>query len=234
MKIRDQQKWFMHETASCDDDEPDIGEGTKIWRHTHVMAGAHIGRNCNIGQNCYIDRGVRIGDGCKLQNNVSVYAGVTLEDYVFCGPSCVFTNVINPRSEIDRKDEFLATVVRRGATLGANSTIVCGTEIGHYAMVGAGAVVRQLRVPEYGLIVGDSEQIGWATRHGDIVKLEKLVRRHGIRIVGDWSYEKAMSEFRDYVALNNVSYVCRVSGTTYRFDVAGNVAIMIGSDEAES
>ena len=132
--------YFVHETAQVDP-PVDIGEQTSIWHFCHIMPGARIGTGCNIGQNVYVDRDVQIGNGCKIQNNVSVYKGVTLEDDVFCGPSMVFTNVINPRAFIERKSEFRQTRVRRGATLGANCTIVCGWNVGEYAMIGAGAVV---------------------------------------------------------------------------------------------
>lgn len=151
---------FIHPTAVVDPGAK-IGENTKIWHFSHVMSGAKIGRNCVLGQNVFVGRNVRIGDGVKIQNNVSVYEGVELEDFVFCGPSTVFTNVINPRSEIERKDEFRKTLVRRGATLGANSTIVCGVTIGKYAFVGAGTVVTK-DVPDYALVVGVPARIvGW-------------------------------------------------------------------------
>ncbi|MEW6752272.1 MAG: acyltransferase [Candidatus Latescibacterota bacterium] len=151
---------LIHETARVDQPVK-IGSGTRIWHFTHVMPGACIGGQCNIGQNVYIDRDVVIGNGCKLQNNVSVYKGVTLEDGVFCGPSMVFTNVINPRAFIERKHEFRLTLVKRGATLGANSTIVCGVTIGEYALVGAGAVVTR-DVPAYALVLGvPARQAGW-------------------------------------------------------------------------
>ena len=133
--------YFVHETAQVDP-PVDIGERTSIWHFCHIMPGARIGVGCNIGQNVYVDRDVQIGNGCKIQNNVSVYKGVTLEDDVFCGPSMVFTNVINPRAFIERKSEFRQTRVRRGATLGANCTIVCGWNVGEYAMIGAGTSNR--------------------------------------------------------------------------------------------
>jgi UDP-2-acetamido-3-amino-2,3-dideoxy-glucuronate N-acetyltransferase len=129
----------IHPTA-CVDEPVEIGDDTNIWHFCHIMPGARIGAGCNIGQNVYIDRDVHIGDGCKLQNNVSVYKGVTLEDGVFCGPSMVFTNVINPRAFIERKTEFRETRVKKGTTLGANCTIVCGVTIGEYALVGDGSV----------------------------------------------------------------------------------------------
>ena len=144
---------FIHETTVVDK-AARIGEGTRIWHFCHVSENAVIGANCSVGQNVFIGRGVTIGDGCKIQNNVSVYEGVTLEDDVFCGPSMVFTNVINPRSEISRKDEFRETLVRRGASIGANATIVCGVTIGLYAFVGAGAVVTK-DIPDFALVVGN-------------------------------------------------------------------------------
>jgi UDP-2-acetamido-3-amino-2,3-dideoxy-glucuronate N-acetyltransferase len=144
---------FIHETAVINEPS-EIGKETKIWHFSHIMENASIGRNCNIGQNVFIGVGVSIGDGCKIQNNVSVYERVTLEDGVFCGPSMVFTNVINPRSEISRKDEFKDTLVRQGASIGANATIVCGVTIGRYAFIGAGAVVTK-DVPDFALVVGN-------------------------------------------------------------------------------
>jgi len=156
---------FVH-ASSCVDQGVTIGAGTTVWHFSHLLSGASIGRGCNLGQGVMVGRGVQIGDHCKIQNNVSVYEHVTLEDGVFCGPSCVFTNVINPRAEIERKAEMLPTVVRRGATIGANATIVCGAEIGAYSMVGAGAVVRG-DVPRHALVVGvPARQIGWVSRHG--------------------------------------------------------------------
>ena len=143
-----------------------IGSGTKIWHFSHVMAEARIGKNCILGQNVHVASGVLIGDNVKIQNNVSLYAGVEVEDGVFCGPSCVFTNVTNPRSEINRRHLYERTLVRRGATIGANATIVCGSTIGRYAFVGAGAVVRG-DVPDYALMLGvPAEQKGWMSRHG--------------------------------------------------------------------
>ena len=157
--------YFVHESSFVDDGS-EIGEGTKIWHFCHVMSGARIGRGCNIGQNVVVSPRVVIGDNVKIQNNVSLYTGVTLEDDVFCGPSMVFTNVVNPRSHVSRRDEYRPTLVRRGATLGANSTIVCGLAIGQYAFVGAGAVVIR-DVPDYALIVGNPGRIaGWMCRCG--------------------------------------------------------------------
>jgi UDP-2-acetamido-3-amino-2,3-dideoxy-glucuronate N-acetyltransferase len=156
---------FVHESAYVDEPS-DLGEGTKIWHFCHVMSGSRLGKNCILGQNVFIAGGVVVGNNVKIQNNVSLYTGVTLEDDVFCGPSCVFTNVTNPRSEIIRKDEYRNTLVRRGATIGANSTIVCGTTVGRYAFIAAGALVRT-DVPDYALMAGvPAVQKGWMSRHG--------------------------------------------------------------------
>lgn len=156
----------IHESAYVD--EPcAIGEGTAIWHFSHVMADARIGQRCTIGQNVLIATGVVLGNRVKVQNNVSIYTGVELEDDVFCGPSMVFTNIVNPRSEIVRRHEYRSTVVRRGATLGANCTILCGIEIGRFAFVGAGAVVTR-DVPEYALMLGlPARRQGWACRCGN-------------------------------------------------------------------
>jgi UDP-2-acetamido-3-amino-2,3-dideoxy-glucuronate N-acetyltransferase len=157
--------YFAH-LSSYIDQPCEIGKGTKIWHFSHIMANSIIGEACNIGQNVFIASGVRIGCNVKIQNNVSVYAGVELEDDVFCGPSCVFTNVINPRSQITRHGDYLSTLVRRGATLGANCTIVCGTTIGRYAFIAAGSVVRH-DVPDYALVAGvPGVRKGWMSRHG--------------------------------------------------------------------
>src|SRR5215208_4867074 len=152
--------YFVHESSYVD--EPcEIGEGTKIWHFSHVMSNSKIGRRCNIGQNVVISPDVRLGDNVKIQNNVSVYTGVELEDDVFCGPSMVFTNVTNPRSHVSRKDEYRRTLVKRGASIGANATVVCGHTIGRYAFIGAGSVVTK-DVPDYALIVGNPGRItGW-------------------------------------------------------------------------
>ena len=160
-----EREYFAHESAYVD--EPvEIGAGTKIWHFSHVQAGAKIGRRCVLGQNVNVANDVVIGDNVKIQNNVSVYTGVELEDDVFCGPSCVFTNVINPRSQINRHSQYMRTLVRRGATLGANSTIVCGATVGRYAFVAAGAVVRG-DVPDYALMAGvPAARKGWMSRHG--------------------------------------------------------------------
>ena len=157
--------YFAHESAYVDDGA-EVGEGTKIWHFSHVMSGSRIGRGCNIGQNVVISPGVTIGNNVKIQNNVSVYTGVTLEDDVFCGPSMVFTNVVNPRSHVSRKHEYQQTIVGRGASLGANSTIVCGHNVGRYAFIGAGAVVTK-DVPDYALVVGNPARVvGWVCQCG--------------------------------------------------------------------
>lgn len=162
---RKESKFFVHESAYIDKDVK-IGEGTRIWHFSHILPGSKIGRECSIGQNVVVGPNVSIGDGCKIQNNVSVYEGVTLEDHVFCGPSMVFTNVYNPRSEIPRMKELRPTLVKRGATLGANSTIICGHTIGAYAFIGAGTVVTN-DVPDYALVVGNPGKIvGWMCRCG--------------------------------------------------------------------
>lgn len=148
-----------------------IGDGTRVWHFVHVSAGARIGANCSLGQGVYVGNDVAIGDNVKIQNNVSVYDAVTLEDDVFCGPSMVFTNVLNPRSAVVRKHEYRRTLVRRGATLGANCTIVCGTTIGRHAFIGAGAVVTH-DVPDFALVAGvPARQIGWMSRHGERLEL---------------------------------------------------------------
>jgi UDP-2-acetamido-3-amino-2,3-dideoxy-glucuronate N-acetyltransferase len=159
------QGYFVHESSYVD--EPcQIGEGTKIWHFTHVMKDSVIGRGCNIGQNVLVASGVRIGDGCKIQNNVSLYTGVVLEDHVFCGPSMVFTNVVNPRSEVVRRSEYKTTLVKRGASIGANATVLCGTTIGSYAFVGAGSVVTH-DVADFALVVGSpARPVGWMCRCG--------------------------------------------------------------------
>ena len=155
----------IHESA-CVDQPCTIGAGTRIWHFSHLMRDCRVGRDCVIGQNVMLGPYVVVGDRCKIQNNVSLYEGVTLEDGVFCGPSCVFTNVDNPRAEVERKDEFRPTLVRRGATIGANATIVCGHEIGAYAFIGAGAVVTR-DVPAHALMAGvPARRIGWMSRAG--------------------------------------------------------------------
>ena len=156
--------YFVH-PSSFVDDGAQVGAGTKIWHFCHVLGSARLGKNCGLGQNVYVGKAV-LGDGVRVQNNVSIYDGVTLEDHVFCGPSMVFTNVINPRAEVSRKDEYRPTLVKRGATLGANSTIVCGATLGEYCFVGAGAVVRG-DVPAYALVLGvPARRAGWMCKCG--------------------------------------------------------------------
>ena len=159
------ETYKAHETAVIDSGCM-IGDGTRIWHFSHIMPGCIIGRNCNIGQNVVISPLVVLGNNVKVQNNVSVYTGVTCGDDVFLGPSCVFTNVVNPRSAVSRKDQYLKTHVGKGASIGANATIVCGHTIGEYAMIGAGAVVTK-DIPPYALVVGNpSRQIGWVSEYG--------------------------------------------------------------------
>ena len=161
---------FIHDSAIVDEGAT-IGEDSRVWHFVHVCAGAVIGKKCSMGQNVFIGNKVIIGDDCKIQNNVSVYDNVTLEDGVFCGPSMVFTNVYNPRSFVDRKSEFMSTLIKTGATLGANCTIVCGNTVGKFAFVGAGSVVNK-DVPDYALMVGvPARQIGWMSEYGERLDL---------------------------------------------------------------
>lgn len=179
--------FFVH-TSSIIDANVIVGKATKIWHFSHVSSGAIVGDNCTIGQNVFIGNDVSIGNGVKIQNNVSVFRGVTIEADVFIGPSAVFTNVLNPRSFIERKSEFSSTHVKKGASVGANATIVCGNTIGEYALIGAGAVVTQ-HVPDFALVIGNpARQVGWVSKHG--IKLH----------------------FQDNVA------TCPESGATYRLD----------------
>jgi UDP-2-acetamido-3-amino-2,3-dideoxy-glucuronate N-acetyltransferase len=160
----------VHPSAIVDEGAT-LGNGTRIWHFAHVCGGANIGADCSLGQNVFVGNDVTIGNNVKIQNNVSVYDAVTIEDDVFCGPSMVFTNVYNPRSAVPRKNEYRKTLVRRGATLGANCTIVCGVEIGRFSFVGAGAVITK-NVPDYALMVGvPARQIGWMSEHGEQLNL---------------------------------------------------------------
>jgi UDP-2-acetamido-3-amino-2,3-dideoxy-glucuronate N-acetyltransferase len=160
-----EREYFAHETAVIDEGSR-IGKGTKIWHFSHIMTGSEIGESCNIGQNVVISPGVRLGRNVKVQNNVSIYTGVICEDDVFLGPSMVFTNIINPRSAIIRKDNYVSTIVEKGASIGANSTIVCGNRIGRYSLIGAGAVVTR-EVKPYALVVGNpARQTGWISEYG--------------------------------------------------------------------
>lgn len=186
-----------HPTAIIDRGA-EIGSGSRIWHWVHVCGGAKIGRDCSLGQNVFVGNKVAIGNNCKIQNNVSVYDNVTLEDDVFCGPSMVFTNVYNPRSAVPRKEEYRDTVVGRGATLGANCTIVCGARIGAYAFIGAGSVVNR-DVPDFALVVGvPGRQIGWVSRHGE--RLDFRGR--------DWGEARCPTTDEGYVLANGI---CRLA-----------------------
>lgn len=172
MKDTNMADYFAHETAVIDEG-CEIGKDTKIWHFSHIMPNAKIGENCNIGQNVVVSPRVVLGKNVKVQNNVSIYSGVICEDDVFLGPSMVFTNVINPRSAIIRKDEYQQTLVKKGASIGANATIICGNEIGEYALIGAGAVVTKPVLP-YALVVGNpSKQIGWISEYGHRLNFDK-------------------------------------------------------------
>jgi UDP-2-acetamido-3-amino-2,3-dideoxy-glucuronate N-acetyltransferase len=171
---------FVHDSAYVDDGV-DIGDGTKIWHFVHVLKNTRIGRGCVLGQNVMAGPDVTIGDNCKIQNNVALYKGVNLADDVFCGPSCVFTNVLTPRAFVERKDEFRDTPVGRGATIGANATIVCGNSLGEYCMVAAGAVVTH-DVPAYALVAGvPARRIGWVSREGERLDQTLVCPRTGER-----------------------------------------------------
>lgn len=165
MELSSDKDYFVHESSYVD--QPcEIGEGTKVWHFSHIMSNCTIGPMCNIGQNVVISPNVKLGRNVKIQNNVSVYTGVICEDDVFLGPSMVFTNVINPRSGVNRRDAYMKTVVKKGASIGANATIICGNSIGKYAFVGAGAVVTK-DIPDYGLVVGNpAKQVGWISEFG--------------------------------------------------------------------
>ena len=166
------ENYFSHETAVIDVN-CNIGDGTKIWHFSHVMSNSVIGENCNIGQNVVVSPNVILGDNVKVQNNVSIYTGVICEDDVFLGPSMVFTNIINPRSAVVRKDQYVTTLVQKGASIGANATIICGNEIGAFALIGAGAVITK-PVKPYALLVGNpAKQIGWVSEYGHKLDFDK-------------------------------------------------------------
>lgn len=174
------KKAFFHESSYVDDGAV-LGDGTKVWHFAHILPGTKVGENCSIGQNVMIGPDVTVGNNCKIQNNVALYKGVELEDGVFCGPSCVFTNVLNPRAEVERKDEFRPTRVRRGATIGANATIVCGNELGEYCLIAAGAVVTKT-VPAFALMAGvPARRIGWVSKAGEILDETLVCPRSGER-----------------------------------------------------
>jgi len=168
-----EESYFSHETAVIDNGSV-IGENTKIWHFSHIMPNCQIGKSCNIGQNVVVSPNVVLGNNVKVQNNVSIYTGVVCEDDVFLGPSMVFTNVINPRSAINRRGEYMKTTVKRGATIGANATVVCGNDIGEYALIGAGAVVTK-SIPPYALLVGNpARQIGWVSEYGHRLNFDEM------------------------------------------------------------
>ena len=177
------KEYFIHPSAYID--KPvEIGKGTKIWHFSHILPNTQIGENCIIGQNCMIGPDVKIGKGCKIQNNVSVYKGVELEDYVFCGPSMVFTNILTPRAFIERKHEFKETLVKKGATIGANATIVCGNTIGKYSMIGAGAVVV-CDVEDYALYTGiPAKRAGWVCKCGFVLIYKDKIKGNTLKTEG--------------------------------------------------
>jgi len=172
------QDVFVHSSAIVDDDV-ELGAGCKVWHFSHVLAGSRIGENCILGQNVMAGPDVVIGSGCKIQNNVSIYKGVTLEDDVFCGPSCVFTNVLTPRAFVERKDEFLPTRVGKGATIGANAVIICGVNIGTYAMIGAGALVTRDIAPHALMFGNPARRKGWVSRAGEVLGADLVCPRTG-------------------------------------------------------
>jgi UDP-2-acetamido-3-amino-2,3-dideoxy-glucuronate N-acetyltransferase len=183
------KEYYTHETAIIDDGST-IGKGTKIWHFTHIMPNCIIGADCNIGQNVVVSPGVVLGKNVKVQNNVSIFTGVVCEDDVFLGPSMVFTNVINPRSAVSRKDQYKQTIVRKGASIGANATIVCGNEIGAYAMIGAGAVITKPVLP-YALVVGNpARQIGWVSEFGNRLEFDE----EGLAICRESGEEYALKD----------------------------------------
>lgn len=176
--MTDSKDYFCHESSYIDDNV-EIGSGTKIWHFCHVMPGTKIGENCSLGQNVVAGPDVTIGNGCKIQNNISLYKGVILEDGVFCGPSMVFTNVTTPRSEVNRREEYATTLVRKGATIGANATIVCGHELGEYCFIAAGAVVTKNVKPHAVMAGVPAKQIGWVAHSGEMLRDDLVCPRTG-------------------------------------------------------
>ena len=170
--------YFIHESSYIDDNVK-IGSGTKVWHFCHILSGTKIGKNCSFGQNVMAGPDVIIGDGCKIQNNVSLYKGVILEDGVFCGPSMVFTNVMTPRSEVNRQNEYSQTLVRKGVTIGANATIVCGHELGEYSFIAAGAVITKNVIPHAVMAGVPAKQIGWVAHSGEMLKDDLICPRTG-------------------------------------------------------
>jgi UDP-2-acetamido-3-amino-2,3-dideoxy-glucuronate N-acetyltransferase len=201
---------FIHESSYVDDGAV-VGDGTKIWHFCHVMAGAVIGERCSLGQNVVVMPGTRIGDNVKIQNNVSIYEGVELEDDVFCGPSMVFTNVINPRSHVSRKHEYQRTLVRRGATIGANATVVCGVTLGEYAFIGAGAVVTK-DVKPFALVTGvPGRQVGWMCRCG-----ERLgVAYREFKAVESLKRDGSVDRPAPHITATAEFTICKVCGSAY-------------------
>lgn len=176
--VEQKTNYFIHESSYIDDNVK-IGSGTKVWHFCHILSGTTIGKNCSFGQNVMAGPDVIVGDGCKIQNNVSLYKGVILEDGVFCGPSMVFTNVTTPRSEVNRQNEYSQTLVRKGVTIGANATIVCGHELGEYSFVAAGAVITKNVIP-HALMAGvPAKQIGWVAHSGEILGKDLICPRTG-------------------------------------------------------
>lgn len=184
---------FVHESAYVDATAV-VGAGSKLWHFVHVLGNTQIGANCSLGQNVMVGPDVSVGDGCKIQNNVALYKGVTLQNDVFCGPSCVFTNVLTPRAHVERKDEFARTLVKQGASIGANATIVCGNDLGAYCMVAAGAVVTK-HVDDFALVAGiPARRIGWVSRSGDRLGPDLICPRTGERYVESNGLLKFVSE----------------------------------------
>ena len=176
--VEQKTNYFIHESSYIDDNVK-IGSGTKVWHFCHILSGTKIGKNCSFGQNVMAGPDVTIGDGCKIQNNVSLYKGVILEDGVFCGPSMVFTNVTTPRSEVNRQNEYSQTLVRKGVTIGANATIVCGHELGEYSFIAAGAVITKNVIPHAVMAGVPAKQIGWVAHSGEILKDDLICPRTG-------------------------------------------------------
>lgn len=201
--------FFKHDSAYVDEGAQ-IGAGTKIWHFSHIMKGAMIGERCVFGQNVNVDGGVAIGNNVKVQNNVSIYTGTTIEDDVFLGPSCVLTNVTNPRSQVNRHSLYEKTLIRRGATIGANATIVCGVTLGRYCFIAAGSVVTK-DVPDYGLVMGNpARQKGWMSRHGHILKPQPSVTNH----------QRVSTNDQQTTIDGPVILVCPESGFRYQLTVA--------------
>ena len=197
MKVK--KSYFVHPSSYID--EPvEIGEGTKIWHFCHILRNTKIGKNCIVGQNCMIGPDVKIGTGCKIQNNVSIYKGVELEDFVFCGPSMVFTNVLTPRAFVERKQEFKKTLVKLGATIGANATIVCGHTIGRYSLIGAGAVVTS-DVPDYALYIGvPAKHSGWVCKCG-VVLTRKTASKEKLELECTYCGSKYVLDKEKFIVL---------------------------------